>query len=357
MTTEDNDKTPDAGVTHYFTPEQEARDKRERECMSAFEANYCENENGENPPSRLQGGGYANEQLACEYAKFRIGYFACAAQSSATISRLENEKTTAMRIVAKEIKRTNRANARATITQADNVRLQDGFLSIRSESINAEHVSEEMLNQPLDTTALDAHVEEKTAELRTQISNLQDQLNEADRELVDYDETKEKLSATQAELASMTGALEISEKMGKAVVQQFAAAQAVIKGKDDALRKIDSSTVCGTTLSIATIREALALTPNQDVLDEYVREQMQVAVANLPESVIDAPRYFLQGLELGIKNCRPMREHMRLCGCEIDYLPAWFLDDSTTYITKAGKAIIIYAMMVHALPPTTKEGR
>jgi len=64
----------------------------------------------------------------------------------------------------------------------------------------------------------------------------------------------------------------------------------------------------------------------------------------LTEEMIDAPRGFLLGLELGIKDMETMRKHLDRCGYDYSCWPAWAKLE-TGHITKAGKAILIYTMM------------
>ncbi len=74
----------------------------------------------------------------------------------------------------------------------------------------------------------------------------------------------------------------------------------------------------------------------------------------LTEEMIDAPRRFLSGLEMGIQDFVRMREHMAACGSSIDCWPEW-AKTRTGHITKAGKAILIYTMMVNAASEEIKE--
>jgi len=67
-------------------------------------------------------------------------------------------------------------------------------------------------------------------------------------------------------------------------------------------------------------------------------------LVTITEEMVDAPRYFLLGLELGIKNLETMRTHLDRCGCDYSYWPAWAKEEKG-HITKAGKAILIYTMM------------
>ena len=64
----------------------------------------------------------------------------------------------------------------------------------------------------------------------------------------------------------------------------------------------------------------------------------------LTEKMIDAPRGFLMGLELGCTTLESMREHLDRCGYNYSCWPDWAKTD-TGHITKAGKAILIYTMM------------
>lgn len=81
------------------------------------------------------------------------------------------------------------------------------------------------------------------------------------------------------------------------------------------------------------------------------------------EAEIDAPRYFLSGLELGIKSVGPMREHLTNCGCDLSSLPEWFrTGHADQHLTKSGKAICIRALMLAAAPaapqsPKCKHGQ
>jgi len=67
----------------------------------------------------------------------------------------------------------------------------------------------------------------------------------------------------------------------------------------------------------------------------------------LTEEMVDAPRGFLMGLELGHKNLEAMRKHLDNCGYDYTCWPEWARTE-TGHITKAGKAILIYTMMQHA---------
>lgn len=72
---------------------------------------------------------------------------------------------------------------------------------------------------------------------------------------------------------------------------------------------------------------------------------MKDAIANDPTpEMIDAPRGFLMGLESGQTTLEGMRDHLRRIGDTIESWPAWAREESG-HITKAGQAIIIYAMM------------
>jgi len=70
----------------------------------------------------------------------------------------------------------------------------------------------------------------------------------------------------------------------------------------------------------------------------------------LTEDMIDAPRCFLSGMELGIENLQEMRNHLDCCGVDYSCWPEWAKTESG-HITKSAKAIIIYTMMEYA-----KEG-
>ena len=74
----------------------------------------------------------------------------------------------------------------------------------------------------------------------------------------------------------------------------------------------------------------------------------------ITEKMIDAPRGFLLGLELGHKNLQDMRKHMESCGYSISCWPEW-AKQKNGHITKAGKAILIFTMMVDAASPEIKE--
>ena len=64
----------------------------------------------------------------------------------------------------------------------------------------------------------------------------------------------------------------------------------------------------------------------------------------LTEKMIDAPRGFLMGLELGCKNLPDMRAHLDRIGDDYSCWPDWAKND-TGHITKAGKAILVFTMM------------
>lgn len=65
----------------------------------------------------------------------------------------------------------------------------------------------------------------------------------------------------------------------------------------------------------------------------------------LTEEMIDAPRYFLLGLELGIHTLDKMRTHLDRSGTDYSCWPEW-AKTGCSHITKAGKAELIYIMMV-----------
>lgn len=70
----------------------------------------------------------------------------------------------------------------------------------------------------------------------------------------------------------------------------------------------------------------------------------------LTEEMIDGPRYFFTGLDMGIQTLEHMREHMDMLGADISCWPKWAKEENG-HITKAGKAIIVwYMMMAKALP-------
>ena len=69
--------------------------------------------------------------------------------------------------------------------------------------------------------------------------------------------------------------------------------------------------------------------------------------------MVDAPRGFLLGIELGHTTLEAMRKHMGNCGYDYSSWPEWAKNE-TGHITKAGKAIIIYSMM-HAAHGITGE--
>ena len=69
-----------------------------------------------------------------------------------------------------------------------------------------------------------------------------------------------------------------------------------------------------------------------------------LAAAYMTEAMIDAPRGFLLGLEIGQKSLEKMRIHLDNIGCKYDCWPDWAKNDKG-HITKAGKAILIYTMI------------
>jgi hypothetical protein len=73
----------------------------------------------------------------------------------------------------------------------------------------------------------------------------------------------------------------------------------------------------------------------------------EITESKLTEEMIDAPRCFFLGLELGYKNLDSMREHLDRCGYSYECWPDWAKTE-TGHITKAGKAILLYTMMEHA---------
>lgn len=67
-------------------------------------------------------------------------------------------------------------------------------------------------------------------------------------------------------------------------------------------------------------------------------------MVDLTEKMIDAPRGFLLGLELGCKDFSTMRKHLDRCGCGYSCWPDWAKTEMG-HITKASKAILIYTMI------------
>ena len=64
----------------------------------------------------------------------------------------------------------------------------------------------------------------------------------------------------------------------------------------------------------------------------------------ITDAMIDAPRRFLLGLELGLKTYATMRKHLDNCGDDYSCWPDW-AKTNEGHITKAAKAILIYTMM------------
>lgn len=79
---------------------------------------------------------------------------------------------------------------------------------------------------------------------------------------------------------------------------------------------------------------------------DFARDVLRLErnASDLPECVVDAPRGFFMGLELGCKNLEQMRDHLDRCGYDYACWPDW-AKTQTGHISKAGKAILIYAMM------------
>ncbi len=85
-------------------------------------------------------------------------------------------------------------------------------------------------------------------------------------------------------------------------------------------------------------------TPDEKSAQRAVGSNVGLADLYITEAMIDAPRGFLMGLELGCKNLESMRAHLDRCGYEYGCWPEWAKND-TGHITKAGKAVLIYTMM------------
>lgn len=73
--------------------------------------------------------------------------------------------------------------------------------------------------------------------------------------------------------------------------------------------------------------------------------------SDLTEKMIDAPRCFLLGLELGANTLQQMRAHLNLIGDDYSCWPEWAKTENG-HITKAGKAILIWMMMESAATPS-----
>lgn len=69
--------------------------------------------------------------------------------------------------------------------------------------------------------------------------------------------------------------------------------------------------------------------------------------SELTEQMIDAPRGFLIGLELGCITLEAMRDHLNRYGDDYSCWPDWAKTD-TGHITQAAKAILIYTMVENA---------
>lgn len=74
----------------------------------------------------------------------------------------------------------------------------------------------------------------------------------------------------------------------------------------------------------------------------------------LTEEMIDAPRNFFLGLELGIRRLSLMRKHLEDCGFDYSYWPDW-ARCGDGHITKRGQAILIYSIMRHAAPKEKQQ--
>jgi hypothetical protein len=69
----------------------------------------------------------------------------------------------------------------------------------------------------------------------------------------------------------------------------------------------------------------------------------------LTEQMIDAPRGFLLGLEIGCSTLKSMRSHLDRLGDDYECWPEWAKTEDG-HISKAAKAILINAMMQAASP-------
>lgn len=80
--------------------------------------------------------------------------------------------------------------------------------------------------------------------------------------------------------------------------------------------------------------------------------QRQQYAITLTEEMIDAARPLFLGLECGVKTVEGMRDQLRGAHPRIDpaTLPGWFRKDAG-HLTKAGRAIIAWHLMIEAAPP------
>ena len=69
-------------------------------------------------------------------------------------------------------------------------------------------------------------------------------------------------------------------------------------------------------------------------------------ISKLTEEMVDGPRQFILGLDLGYRQYSRMRMHLKNCGIDLSYWPKWALEEDG-HITKAAVAILIWLMMEH----------
>lgn len=84
--------------------------------------------------------------------------------------------------------------------------------------------------------------------------------------------------------------------------------------------------------------------------------QRQQYAIPLTEEMIDAARPLFLGLECGVKTVEGMRDQLRGALPRIDpaTLPDWFRKE-TGHLTKAGRAIVAWHLMIAAAPPPPEQ--
>lgn len=99
--------------------------------------------------------------------------------------------------------------------------------------------------------------------------------------------------------------------------------------------------------SVLANLEKLAM--RQANTQQTIPEGWQLVPKEPTEEEIEAPRYFFQALELGLKNIQDIRKHLEQCGVDTSTMPDFFRNE-TGHLTKAGKALVVRALMLAAAP-------
>lgn len=75
-----------------------------------------------------------------------------------------------------------------------------------------------------------------------------------------------------------------------------------------------------------------------------------VSIVDPTEAMIDAPRSLLLAGEAGIQSVGETRRHIERCGDSTACWPGWAKTEDKVHLTKAGRAILVWAMMSAAAP-------